>query len=530
MTVLPLLLALSAAPPGFLSALPAAPPRAELALVAEHIEAWDLPSARVALAALETRLDAPSVDVGYLRARIAFYESRYEDAVRLINGVAAEAPLDRQVQAAVSLYAATRDTLAGYETTLSPRGRFQLAYPPGVDAVLVPYLGEALELAFDRLEAVFGNPQESPGGAHGPIRVEVLPKPDGLAAVSLLKASEIRTTGTVALCKYNRLMLVSPRALVYGYGWLDTAAHELVHLFVTRQSRNTVPVWLHEGLARYFEPRWRSPDPPRLDRPSEDLLSRALKQKTLIRFEAMSPSIAKLPGPEEAALAYAEVFTVMELLTSKHGEASLRRLVLAMRDGASDQAAVAKITGKSFPRFEREWRNALFGRNLRPLPTHADMKLHFRDTARSEDELEGLAENGAAELAAAADRLLVKQRYLAAAIEYEKALQKAGGPNPVLSARLASALLRLGHHTRVEAVVTPALEYTRGYGLLYLYRGKARLKSGDAEGARRDLIEAIRQNPFDPEVHDLLASALELLGEKDEAELERRRHRMVARN
>ena len=44
-----------------------------------------------------------------------------------------------------------------------------------------------------------------------------------------------------------------------GYDWLDTVSHEFVHLVVSKKSRNTVPIWMHEGLAKYLESRWRGP-------------------------------------------------------------------------------------------------------------------------------------------------------------------------------------------------------------------------------------------------------------------------------
>jgi hypothetical protein len=55
--------------------------------------------------------------------------------------------------------------------------------------------------------------------------------------------------------------MISPRVLLYGYGWLDTAVHEYVHYLVTIRTRNKAPVWLQEGLAKLLETRWRSPPP-----------------------------------------------------------------------------------------------------------------------------------------------------------------------------------------------------------------------------------------------------------------------------
>ena len=350
----------------------AGPTRREIDVVSEAIEAWDTIQAAAKLAPLEASFPGDP-DVEFLKARLAFYRAEYAKAVGYLEPVLAASPNDKAALAAQSLFKSTLAALSRRETVTTSKGRFVISYAPGPDEVLIPYLDEALETAYDELGKVF---DERPSE---PVRVELLERPEQLAAVSPLKASEIKTTGTIALCKYNRLMMVTPRALVYGYPWLDAVVHEYVHLLVTRRSRNTVPVWIHEGLAKYYETRWRDPGPPRLSRQSEDLLSRGLHQKTLIRFEAMSPSIAKLPSAEDAALAYAQVFTVVGMLARSGGEYDVRKLIDAMRSGASDRAALELVTGKNFTRFEREWKNTLFGMNLRVLPAHAEMKLLFKD-------------------------------------------------------------------------------------------------------------------------------------------------------
>src|SRR6202012_3200991 len=81
-----------------------------------------------------------------------------------------------------------------------------------------------------------------------PIRVEILGAPADLARTSPLTQAEIETTGTIALSKYNKLMVVSPRATLFGYPWMDTLAHEYTHLLVSRISHDAVPVGVAEGL------------------------------------------------------------------------------------------------------------------------------------------------------------------------------------------------------------------------------------------------------------------------------------------
>ena len=53
-------------------------------------------------------------------------------------------------------------------------------------------------------------------------------------------------SGTIAVCKYHRLMIISPLAAANGYSWADTLAHELFIRYL-KKSRNKVPIWLHEG-------------------------------------------------------------------------------------------------------------------------------------------------------------------------------------------------------------------------------------------------------------------------------------------
>ena len=39
---------------------------------------------------------------------------------------------------------------------------------------------------------------------------------------------------------------------------MDTLSHEYTHYILTKKSRNNLPLWMHEGIAKYFETRWRN--------------------------------------------------------------------------------------------------------------------------------------------------------------------------------------------------------------------------------------------------------------------------------
>src|SRR4029078_11536155 len=116
---------------------------------------------------------------------------------------------------------------------------------------LARYALEVLADADRALERVFALKLE------GPIRLEIYPSPETRAKVSALTIEQIQTTGTVALSKWNRLMITSPKALVRGYPWADTITHEFVHLVLSRVTGEGAPVLLPDGTAKLYERVWR---------------------------------------------------------------------------------------------------------------------------------------------------------------------------------------------------------------------------------------------------------------------------------
>jgi tetratricopeptide (TPR) repeat protein len=307
-------------------------------------------------------------------------------------------------------------------------------------------------------------------------------------------------------------MITSPRDLVYGYGWADTVAHEFIHLLVTRKSRNTVPIWLHEGLAKYFEGTWREGAKPELERRSEHLLAKALDDGGLISFEAMSPSMAKLPSQEATATAFAEVFTVIEFLVARGGESAAVRLVDLMGEGRSDRDAVAEVAGLAWPRFEPAWKGHLRGRGLRRMDDDFDPRLLFKGKDTEADELALLEGEKARRFVWLGDRLALKERWRAAAKEYRKAEDEVGSGTPVVQAKLGRALLALGKLDEAVQALRAPLPVYPDYMLLRVLSGEALLGLGRYGEARDHLEHAIRINPFDPEVHGHLARAYRELG------------------
>ncbi|MCA9610809.1 MAG: hypothetical protein KC619_34675, partial [Myxococcales bacterium] len=164
-------------------------------------------------------LDHPDdPDVRFERAMIRFYRGDYAGAVADLDAAGTEGTL-RAADDRATLTALIRDTRQATRSFVEERssdGRYVVSHAPGPDAVLVPYAFEALARADRALSEEIG--------VHvpGPIRLEIYPSAASLAQVSALTVQDIETTGTIALCKWDRLMVTSPRALVRGYPWMDT--------------------------------------------------------------------------------------------------------------------------------------------------------------------------------------------------------------------------------------------------------------------------------------------------------------------
>lgn len=485
----------------------------------EALNAWDVVAAR----ALIERLNAEDADDAtnlYLTGHLHLLEGRYREAADYLSQAALKQPEPLVLhlkEIALNTAEATKD----YVERRTADGAFVVAHAPGIDEILVPYAEEALGRAWKELTRIFDYVPETP------IRIEFYPTVDVLGQVSPLTVAEIRTSGTIALCKYNRLMVTSPRDLVYGYDWLDTVAHEFIHLLITKKSKNQVPIWLHEGLAKYYEVKWKAEAKPMLDRHSEAFLAKALEKDQLISFEAMSPSMAKLPSQEATATAFAEVWTVIAFLNERRGRDVADELVALMGEGKSDRDAVAAVSGIAWERFEKSWRGFLKAQGYRPLDADFQTRLLFKGKDTEADELAAIKIDRAREYVWLGDRMRLRERWGAAIKEYGKATTHVGDRSPLVQGKLGYALLKAGRYAdAAEELVKPLADNPR-HVVLHVYLGQALLKLGRAAEARVHLEEALTINPFDPDVHGALALVYEALGEHAKAAEERRFHKLL---
>ena len=199
-----------------------------------------------------------------------------------------------------------------------------------------------------------------------PTRVVVVRDLLSLSAMTGLPYESAQTTGTVAVAKWGRVTLLSPRASHHGYPWRDTIAHELTHLAVTRASRDRAPLWLQEGVAKREEIRWRDPGPFDDRPPPEAVVQRGLELGLGVPLDKLGPSIAMLPSADAAMVAFAEVTSFVRFYADSQADgrrtaaAPERRrsasLFAELRDGKDPDEALLAASGADLKAWDARWR------------------------------------------------------------------------------------------------------------------------------------------------------------------------------
>jgi hypothetical protein len=307
----------------------------------------DLPAGRSALDGADPADVALSVE----RARLMLFSGDYDGAVSLLSR-----PDLASTEAGAELGYISLGSARGMAATVTVPDELRgvvVRLQDDDDRALVPMLADVAVQVQKTLMKDLG--VELPK----PLRIDLVRDQFTLAAMTGLPLEAARTTGTVAVAKWGRVTMVSPRATQQGYPWLDTLAHEMTHLALSRGTRDKAPLWLQEGVAKREETRWREPQP--LDNvPSVDVIAVVGLEKGLGRpIDKLGPSIAMLPTPEQAQVAFAEVQSFIRYWTKEVGDDALPQLVLrirALHDPGDVSLAIKEVSGVDFAEWDRRWR------------------------------------------------------------------------------------------------------------------------------------------------------------------------------
>jgi tetratricopeptide (TPR) repeat protein len=469
-----------------------------------RLESWDVeeiwPEVQEALAK-EPR-DPPLLE---LASQIAFHRGDYQESLKLMK-LAMEVAGENDTRRGYALL--TEETIG----VLTPFKRYEtphfvILFDEKQDGILMDYLADTLERTCQVMAQQYGFQPK------GKVRIELFPDAKAFYLASTLSVRDIEVTGAVGLTKFNKLQLLSPKALVHGYRWLDAISHEYMHYLIVKLTSNKAPIWFHEGLAKYEETRWRN-GPSYLSGLYQTLLARALTEGKLISFDRMEPSLIRLETPEEVQLAYAQAASAIEFIITQARHERFRQIMKGMARSTTKGAgeALREVLGLEFSEFEGKWRGYLVSKELKEVDGVVLQRYKVKEGRADEErldmeEVKSLVARNRTHLG---DRLKERGRISAAVLEYRRAMAETRQSVPIMN-RLSSALIDLGRDKEALDILERVKEISPDHPTPYKQMGQIYLKLKDFKKAREAFENSIQINPFDPEVHVGMAKVCEMV-------------------
>lgn len=447
----------------------------------EYVTGLDFDEARKELAAADP--ESPYVTVA--QARLALFEGDCDRA-----GLLLARPDVAKTEAAESLGEIARGCARVTAATVIDKAgpeNVEVRYQDELDRALTPLIVETVVKARDALTRDLGVTWPRP------TRITVVRDLLSLSAMTGLPYQSAQTTGTVAVAKWGRVTLLSPRASHHGYSWRDTIAHELTHLAISRATVDRAPLWLHEGLAKREETRWREPGPFD-DRPSPDTIAaRGIELKMDLPLDKLGPSIAMLPSADAAFVAFAEVTSFVRYFATTSSPDALPRLLLELRRRKTGRStvdeALTEVGGTDLKGWDVKWRAYIASRPRETLPGILGIGGAPPAPLRDMHERVRLAE------------LLVGRSHPSEAVQ-ELDLIKATDAmvDPSLRYLRARSLELAGRGKEAEPLVADPKEVLVSYGPWWAIRGRWARDRGDSQGVGEpSFVEAVAADPFDIE-------------------------------
>jgi tetratricopeptide (TPR) repeat protein len=475
---------------------------------------WDLNSAEKLSNSLIK--DHPkSGDAHFLNARIEFLKGNYEHSWRILERVGDSYEEVMEFKKRVD---ATRKATKNFVTRETAHFRFR--YEEGPDEVLLVYAEEVLEKSYQVLGKILDHyPEEK-------VLIEFYPDRKPFSKISPLTLQDILTSGTVALCKYNRIMMISPGSLVRGFNWMDTLSHEYVHFLLTKKSRNRLPLWMHEGIAKFLETRWRD-DLDYMSPIMETILSGALKNDYRIELEDMMPSLAKLKTAKDVQLAYAEVSTMMEFLAELKGKEIFIQFLEDLAKGIRFKDSFENRTGLDILSFQNNWEIWAKNKELKFISGITALTKEFKNQKKSEKNFKGLGTRRAQDLTFLGDILKSRDHYSAAILEYQKAKEESSTHSPILFNKLAGTYIQIRKYDEAELLLKESLEYYSEFHTTLANLGELYFVSERFDKAQKYLEKAVRINPFNPFIHTRLIELYDRMSMTEEKKIQTQLLRLI---
>jgi len=463
----------------WVSVMPAhAQPPSRAQAIADAITELDVERARQLL----EKGDAGSATLAFERARLAIYTSDCDAAQAILS--APDLSATPEGSSLAELAKSCARATAGSVVVEDSKAGVWIRLQDEADRALVPFVSDVASRARAKIEKDLG--VEMPR----PLRIELVRDLFSLSAVSGLPVTAAETTGTVAVARWGRVNIISPRATPLGYPWEDTLAHEIAHLALSRATRDHAPLWLQEGIAKREEIRWRKPHPFDATPSAHAVARAALTSGRSVGVDKLGPSIAMLPSPDAAATAFAEVTSFVAYWIEKNGEPALHLLLADLKGVGGDDPnrALRSVSGYDLPGWIVFWQAWLLEQPADP--SAGNPHLALAPGAKVDDIARHVRLGD----------LLYERWHAGQAAEQLESAAKAAPGEAALRFRHSRALLASGSPDAAQAALG-GIDDIRGiHGGWQALSGRFRMQEGDENGAEAAFDLGISVDPLSEEV------------------------------
>ncbi|MEX0601212.1 MAG: tetratricopeptide repeat protein, partial [Rhodothermales bacterium] len=247
-----------------------------------------------------------------------------------------------------NLYASNMLTLLdGYEnfSTLESE-HFRLLIHDDERDVLGADMLAVAEESFDSLRARY------PYEPSGKILIEAYGDADDFA----VRIAGVPHRGLLGVSFGDVLAVNTPRAQTgRPYNWARTLWHEIAHTMAMGVSENNVPRWFTEGLSVYEEQRAR----PEWAREMDLGFFSALERDLLLPLEQIDRGFTRPSFPGQIQLSYYHAGRLVKYVADTYGFEAIVDMLHALREGASDEEALAQATGADVAEIDRGFLDAM---------------------------------------------------------------------------------------------------------------------------------------------------------------------------
>jgi cellulose synthase operon protein C len=388
--------------------------------------------------------------------------------------------------------------------------------------LLLRYLVPFLEDAFEDMVRRYGFRPRTP------IVIELYRDPEHYS----VRTIGLPNLGALGVCFGQVITAMSPSG--GDINWAMVLYHELSHVFAIQASNSRVPRWYTEGLSEYetvlARPEWR--------RENDSDVHAALADGSL-------PSVAELnygfmrPNMQQVIVAYHLSSVTIQYIAETYGFQKVVEGLRHFAKGLETPEVIQRITGRSVPEFDAEFRRYLaarlapYARGFHiPVTGYGDVKkLEIATGARPKDPgawadlaLGHFYDGNAGQAMKAAERALgldpdskialyVKAEIMARSNDMDGArglyeqLIRAGGDAFEVRARLGMLAARRGDLAEAERQLCTAksLDPERSYpyqALADLYRKQGRTDEALAELETYVMIEQMQLGPLKRLIED----------------------------